>query len=226
MTDDWLDRFPGLRRFEPQALALLRREARVVDLPPGGRAFASGQPCQAYLFVVDGRLKVRLTGEGGREIVLYRAAPGETCILTTTALLSDDNYMAEGIAETPVRAIAIPAAAFRRLIAESAAFREFVFAMFAHRIMTLMQVVQDVAFGQVGPRLAAALLAGADPDDSLGRTHQDLAAELGTAREVVSRQLKAFERRGWVRLGRGRIAIAARDRLAAFAGGDENFDLL
>lgn len=213
MTESWLDAFPRLRALDPTALSLVRRSARAVSLPPGTIAFSSGQHCENYLFVTEGTVRVQLTGESGRDILLYRVGPGETCVLTTTALLADDNYMAEGTAETPVRAIALPATVFRRLMAESEPFRQFVFSTFGLRITALMQVIQGVAFGHIGPRLAAALLARAGDRREVEATHQDLAVELGTAREVVSRQLKEFERRGWVRLGRGRVELADRPAL-------------
>lgn len=217
MNDVWLDTFPRLRDLDAKAFDLLCRTAQNAELPPGAVAFSSGQACENYLFVTEGTVRVQLTGESGREILLYRVGPGETCVLTTTALLSDDNYMAEGIAETPVRAIALPAPVFRTLMAESEPFRQFVFSTFSLRITALMQVIQGVAFGHVGPRLAAALLARAGDRREVAGTHQDLAIELGTAREVVSRQLKEFERRGWVRLGRGRIELGDRPALRGMA---------
>lgn len=217
MTDAWLDSFPRLRALDAKALETLRRSALAVDLPPGAVAFSSGQACENYLFVTEGSVRVQLTGESGREIQLYRVGPGETCVLTTTALLSDDNYMAEGIAETPVRGTALPASVFRRLMAESEPFRQFVFSTFGLRITALMQVIQGVAFGHVGPRLAAVLLSRAGGRPDVEATHQDLAVELGTAREVVSRQLKEFERQGWVRLGRGRVELADRAALRGVA---------
>ncbi|MCK5623564.1 MAG: Crp/Fnr family transcriptional regulator [Alphaproteobacteria bacterium] len=217
MTDDWLDCFPQLRALEEGSLSLLKRSAHEVVLPTGAVAFASGQGCEAFLFLTAGTVRVQLTGEGGREILLYRVTSGETCVLTTSALLANENYMAEGIAETPVRAITLPAAAFRQLIADSAPFREFVFSTFGERITALVQVIQDVAFAHIAPRLAAALIARSSGGGEIELTHQELAVELGTAREVVSRQLKGFEQRGWVGLGRGRIRIADRDALENLA---------
>lgn len=217
MTDAWLDSFPQLRGLDAKAFELLRRSSMTAELPSGAVAFSSGQACENYLFVTDGTVRVQLTADSGREILLYRVGPGETCVLTTTALMSDDSYMAEGVAETPVRAIALPAPVFRRLMAESEPFRRFVFSTFSLRITALMQVIQGVAFGHIGPRLAAALLARGEGRKEVEATHQDLAVELGTAREVVSRQLKDFERRGWVRLGRGRIELSDRPALRGTA---------
>ncbi len=217
MRRGWLDSFPRLGELDATALERLRGSAREIELPAGTVAFSSGQACANYLFVTQGSVRVQLTAESGREIVLYRVGPGETCVLTTTALLADDNYMAEGVAETPVRAIALPAPLFRQLMAQSETFRQFVFSTFGQRVTALMQVIQGVAFGHIGPRLAALLLSRAEDRREIALTHQELAVELGTAREVVSRQLKEFERRGWVKLGRGRVALADRPALQALS---------
>lgn len=217
MTEDWLNCFPQLRALDEGPLSLLKQSMREVVLAPGAVAFASGQDCEVFLLLTAGSVRVQLTGEGGREILLYRVTPGETCVLTTSALLANENYMAEGIAETPVRAVAIPAVTFRQLIASSAPFREFAFSTFGERITALMQIIQDVAFGHIGPRLAAALIARSAGGGEIVLTHRELAVELGTAREVVSRQLKGFEQRGWVGLGRGRITIADRNALENLA---------
>jgi CRP/FNR family transcriptional regulator len=112
---------------------------------------------------------------------------------------------------------AIPADRFQRAVQASSAFRSFVFATFGDHPGSLITLVEEVAFGRVDARLARHLLDHADDGDSLLDTHQALAAELGTAREVVSRQLKGFEQRNLVRLQRGSITLLDRKRLGALA---------
>ena len=202
-----LDRFPALRQLSESALWLLERSARPVTVPPGTRIFEAGSPCGNYVMVASGRVRVQQVSESGREIVLYRVAGGETCILTTACLLAHEDYAAEAIAETEVSAVVVPRACFDQLLAESTRFRDFVFAAYASRLTDLLLLVKEVAFGHVDERLAERLLDLQDPSGGLSVTHQDLAVELGTAREVVSRQLKEFERRGCIRRERGRIDI-------------------
>jgi len=214
---DWIDRLPGLARLEPAARAAIERSARLVTLTKDSAVFHPGDSCQAFLLVLRGAVRVQQVAESGREIVLYRLSPGETCILTTACLLAHQPYAAEGIAESEVAALAIPEACFQRLLAESAAFRTFVFATYAARITDLMVLVQEVAFARIDCRLAHCLLDRGDAAGRVGLTHHELAVELGTAREVVSRQLKAFERRGWIRMERGRLAIEDRAALVALA---------
>ena len=202
-----LGRFPALQQLEEHALRLLEQSAIPVTLPPGAKAFEAGMPCGNYLMVASGRVRVQQVSESGREIVLYRLAGGESCVLTTACLLAHEDYAAEAIAETEVSALAVPRACFDRLLAESPRFRDFVFAAYASRLTDLLLLVEEVAFGHIDARLAERLLELRDPSGRLTLTHQELAVELGTAREVISRQLKEFERHGWVRRERGRIEI-------------------
>lgn len=208
MSSSWLDHFPPLKALEPETASALLKGAQIADLPEGQVVFRDGDECRNYLLVIDGSVRVRMTGESGREIVLYRVDAGETCVLTTACLLAHEAYSAEGITETPVRAVVIPAGLFLELLGRSAALREFVFATYGSRISDLMTLVEEVAFGRIDLRLARFLVERGAKGE-IESTHQALAVELGTAREVISRQLKDFERRGWVELSRGRIRILA-----------------
>ena len=192
--------------------------AREIRLPAGATAFHQGDGCASFLLVLDGAIKVLARSPAGREIVLYRVRPGETCVLTTSCLLAQGHYPAEGVAEAPVRALAIPVAAFQRGLDRSAPFRQFVFRTYGERLANIIALVEDLNFGPLKSRLARRLLQQA-VDDELQTTHQQLAAELGTAREVVSRQLKEFEQQGWISTGRGHIQL--RDRAALQALLDE-----
>ena len=139
---------------------------------------------------------------------------------TETALVGGTAYPAEGVAEERTRLAMLPAAAFDRAIGESAAFRRFVLSAISHRIADLMLLIEDVAFGRMDMRLSRLLLRRANGDGMLAATHQDLAVELGTAREVVSRLLKDFESRGLVRLGRGEVGLLDRARLQVLGAED------
>jgi len=203
----WLSDFAGLDQLDGWAAQRLSEAAHPATLAPGTTVFASGAPCMAYLMLTAGRVRVQQLGENGREIVLYRVAAGETCILTTACLLGGDHYPAEGITETPVRAKIVGRADFDALVARSARFRAFVFAGYGRRVAQLMRVIDDVTFRRIDGRLARLLVERRGEHDVVSMTHQGLAMELGSAREVVSRQLKSFERAGWIRLARGRIEV-------------------
>jgi len=221
MKRDWPAIFPGLlatgqTAMEADITALLDHAAEV-SLPARTAVFHQGDPCSNYLLVIEGSVKVITRTENGREIVLYRLGPGDSCVLTTSCLFGNSRYPAEGITETAVVALAIPADRFQRAVQRSGAFRSFVFASFSDHLGSLITLVEEVAFGRVDMRLARHLLDHAGTGDALHATHQELATELGTAREVISRQLKDFEQRELVRLQRGSITLLDRIRLGALA---------
>ena len=212
--NDWLAMFPELARLSDDHRARLRDRSPRLEIPAGTVVFAPGSPCGAYLLVLEGAVRVQMIADTGRQIVLYRVRRGESCILTTSALLGEEAYAAEGIVEATTTAVTVPRPVFDELLAGSDAFRRFVFAGYGRRVGELLATMQAAVFHRVEPRLARLLLAAVPP---IAATHQEIAAELGSAREVVSRHLKAFERRGLVRLGRGVVEILDRtglDRLA------------
>lgn len=214
---DWPARFGGLDRLDPAARTLLQRAATIVELPAGAVPFRPAQPCDGYLLVLSGAIRVQLLSESGREIVLYRVEAGQTCILTTACLMGGGDYPAEAVVESDVTAALLPGAAFEELLARSPAFRAFVFGAFGQRFADLMTVVDEVAFRRVDLRLARFLLDRMDAEHRLALSHHEIAAELGSVREVVSRQLKEFERRGWIALDRRRVEIRDAAALGALA---------
>ncbi|WP_420014025.1 Crp/Fnr family transcriptional regulator [Tateyamaria sp.] len=218
MTMDWVNRFPGLARLKPETRALLQSRSRNVEVEAGTMIFGPGKSPEHMLFLLDGSVRVQQVSETGHEIVLYRLPAGQSCVLTTACLLAYDDYSAEGIAETPVQAAAVPRDVFDDLVAQSKSFRDFVFAAFSKRLTDLFLIVDEVAFQRIDVRLAHKLIGLAEGQNSIATTHQKLSVELGTAREVISRQLQEFQRRGWVEQGRGVVRIIARDKLAQLAG--------
>lgn len=208
----WYAAIPALATLDGEARAILDR-ARLLTLPSGAVTFRPGAPCNAFIVLLEGVVRVRMISETGREIVLYRVEPGQTCILTTACLMSRREYSAEAIVDREVRAALIARGDFESLMAGSAGFREFVFSSFGERLADMFTVVDEVAFRRMDRRVARLLLDRGGPARTVALSHADLAVELGTAREVVSRQLKEFERRGWVELARGRITIRDREAL-------------
>ena len=208
--DMWLDRFAGLARLEPAIKAQLLARSAVVTAPAGTVIFGPGKSPENMLFLLAGTVRVQQVSDTGHEIVLYRIEAGESCVLTTACLLAYDDYAATGIAETDVRAAAVPRDVFDDLVAQSKSFRNFVFAAFSKQITDLFLMIDEVAFQRIDVRLADKLLKLSHGDDRIATTHQKLAVELGTAREVVSRQLQEFQRRGWIAQARGAVMIADR----------------
>lgn len=204
---DWTQRFDGLRALEPKVAQYLTTQSKLVTLPAKTTIFGHGQSPENMLLLLDGTVRVQQTSENGHEIVLYRINAGESCVLTTACLLSHETYSAEGISETKVNAVTIPRVAFDTLVGTSLVFRSFVFSAFSKRITELFTMIDEVAFQRIDVRLAQKLIALADPEGTVTTTHQMLSVELGTAREVISRQLQEFNRRGWIVQSRGKITI-------------------
>jgi CRP/FNR family transcriptional regulator, anaerobic regulatory protein len=222
MASDWIEDAPLLRRLDVPTKALLRDAAIRKQIPRGAVLFRPGDPCVQFPLIVSGTVRVQRVTESGREIVLYRVSNNETCILTTASLLSDDAYAAEGVAETDVVAQIVPAERFAGLMNVSAGFRGLVFDGYSKRIATLMSRIEEIVCTRINVRLAERLLALKGPDNRIAVTQQALAADLGTAREVVGRTLKGFERAGWVKLSRGGAEITDAAALRALADAERD----
>ena len=220
MNADWIEQFPGLSKLESAIRDVLTRKSAVVTVREGSVIFGPGKSPENLLLLLEGRVRVQQVSEAGREIVLYRVEAGQSCVLTTACLLAHEGYSAEGIAETDVRAVAIPRTVFDDLIAQSVTFRTFIFTAYSKRITDLFQIIEDIAFQRVDIRLAQKLLDLERGTGQIKATHQQLAAELGTAREVISRQLGEFQRRGWIRQSRGSVELVEPDGLERLAALD------
>ena len=208
--------FPALTDLPADLAQALAEQAKPMNAPAGTVLFDHGVACQALPLVLSGSIKVSKRADNGREIRLYGVHPGELCIVTVSCLLGDDPYPATGLAETPVSAVAVPRTLFMGLMASHAPFRDRVFSLFSERLTGLMQLVEEVAFRKLDQRLAAWLVARG-PD--ITASHQRIADELGSVREIVSRLLKQFEDQGWVRLGRERIVLADAEALRRLGAG-------
>lgn len=195
-------------------LTLARRVgAAPARLKAGDVIYRPGERARGWILVAKGRVKVGLTAENGREILLYRLGPGEACLLSTSALMADENLPAEAVAETDVEAFIVPAERFDRLIGEDAEFRREVLRGYASRVGGLVVMIEDVLFHALPQRLARWLIAHAR-EGVASATHQEIAGELGTAREVVTRVLRHFERDGLIAVERGHVRLIDADGLA------------
>jgi CRP/FNR family transcriptional regulator, anaerobic regulatory protein len=196
--------YPALATMPPDLLAaVLARDAQYADVPAGVPLFDEGAPCRGFPLVVSGEVRVARGTAQGRALELYRVTPGEVCVASASCLFDARPMQAHGVTTAPTQLVVISPDGFDRWCGH-APFRHFVFSIFAERLADLMALVEAVAFQRLDQRLADALLGhGA----VVHRTHQALAEELGTVREIVTRLLRRFERSGWLRLGRERIDV-------------------
>ena len=214
---DWTDRFKGTKALPRSVRDRLLNVALIRDHKKGYQVFGPENVPDSLIFLYEGAIRVSQTSGNGRDIVLYRVDAGESCVLTTACMLAEEAYNAEGIAETNIKVVALPKMSFDRLVAEEPAFRSFVFAAYSRRLIDLLRVVDDVAFGRIDVRLAERLLMLAGEDKEVAATHQEIASELGTAREVISRVLHDFQKRGLISQSRCRIALSDKSSLRAIA---------
>jgi CRP/FNR family transcriptional regulator len=209
-----LQLYPMLRELPAAQFENLLSNAAAMHLPAGTIMFEENQACQGFPLLLSGSIRVIKASSNGRELQLYRVCPGESCILTSSCLLGHTQYRARGIVDQDVDVVMLPPSAFRTLLSQYEPFRDYIFSLFSERLTDLMQLVSDVAFQKMDQRLAALLIAKPSP---IHITHQALADELGSVREIVSRLLKNFVDQGWVRLGREQIEIVDADSLKKFS---------
>lgn len=207
-----LQRYPMLQSAEE--LDAMLKSSTPLQLQADTVIFDENQPCQGFPLLLSGSLRVVKSSANGRELQLYRVKPGESCIMTSSCLLGDTRYLARGIVEEALEIVMLPAPHFHALLKKHDAFRTYVFRLFTERLTDMMELVTAVAFQKLDQRLASLLIAKPSP---IHTTHQAIADELGSAREIVSRLLKGFSEQGWVRLGREQITLTDVPALRKFA---------
>ncbi|HSI50272.1 MAG TPA: Crp/Fnr family transcriptional regulator [Ideonella sp.] len=199
-----LQQYPVLRETSSDMLDVLMASATRMSVPAGAMMFDENQPCMGFALLLSGSARVVKAAPNGRELHLYDVTPGEACILTSSCLLGRSAYRARCTVLQPAELVVLPPATFKLLFSASEAFREYVFSRYSERISDLLQLVSAVAFQKLDQRLAAWLAARPSP---IHITHQALADDLGSLREIVSRVLKNFAEQGWVELGRQQIDV-------------------
>lgn len=203
-----LGALPFLRDVEPAFAREFQQVTFWVRIPAGSEVFGEGDRCEALALLMSGVVRVYKIGETGREITLYRFGLGESCILTANAILSQQAFPAIAIVEQDAEAVLIPASVFRAWINRYESWRKFVFDLLSQRLATVMALVDEVAFRRLDARVAGLLLTqGGQARDLVTITHQEIASELGSSREVISRILEDFAAARLIRTGRGWVEI-------------------
>jgi len=213
----WLCFFPILNSIHTSTRNKMLENVIHLNISAGQMVFRDGESCQNYLLVLSGIVRVQKISQDGHEITLYRLRTGEACEITTTCLLANDYYHAEAVAESDVTAVLIPKKYFQAALVESPEFRDYVYKGVEGGINILLGLIEDVAFGPVDTRLAKDLILNKNRNNEVLTTHHEIASNLGTAREVVSRVLKRFEKKSWVKLQRGKIVILNPQAISSLA---------
>ncbi len=209
-----LTAYPVFRGLPSPLREELIAHTSVISLAQGAVVFDENQACHGFPLLLSGSVRVIKAAPSGRELLLYTVSPGESCILTTSCLLGDTQYHARGVVAEDVEMAILPPPVFKALADSHEPFRNYIFGLFSDRMTDLMQLVSAVAFQKLDQRLAALLVARPSP---IRTTHQALADELGSVREMVSRLLKNFSEQGWVTLGREQIEVVNGTALKKFS---------
>ena len=199
--------FTVLQRAEPQAAREFQQATFFAAFPAGKDIFVDGDRPDALALVTSGTVRVYMIGQSGREITLYRFGLGESCILTANAILNQQPFPALATVEQPIEAVMVPADAFRHWIRRYDVWREFFFDLLSQRLVSVLGLVEEVVFRRMDARVASLLLERGRACNPIAVTHQEIAADLGSSREVISRILESFAGAGAIRPTRGAIEI-------------------
>ena len=204
---------PMLGNASPSLLREFQQAASFTRIPEGRDVFSEGDRVDSIALLISGVVRVYKIGETGREITLYRFRSGESCILTANAILSQKNFPAVATVEEKAEAAMIPADTFRDWVRHYDLWRDFVFELLSQRLSSVMEIVEEVAFRRMDARVASLLINRGVRFNPINMTHQEIAAELGSSREVVSRILEDFVVQGMISATRGMITILSAESL-------------
>ena len=185
----------------------MRDTAQHLELEPGEWLFREGERARQFAAVGTGSIRVFRIGSTGRQITLYHVRGEESSLVGMLSVLLDRPVVATAQAEVASEVVVVPAAALREWVATSEAMRSFIFETMTRALVDVTSLLEDVAFRTIESRLVDLLVTHADDEHLIRMRHDEIAAELGTAREVVSRLLEGFERQGAIVLSRGRIRL-------------------
>lgn len=200
--------FPFLRGADTEIRNQILAHAVIARIPKGKIIFLEGDECSQLALILSGVVRVYKPAESGREITLYRLLRGESCVLTASCIFSKGRFTAVAVTEEDVEAAMVPAGIFRDWIRRHDIWRGYIFDLLSKRLAEIIATIEEVAFRRMDIRIAEHILRLAVANDKeIRTTHHDIAMELGTSREVVSRILKQFEYEKLISLGRGTISI-------------------
>jgi len=188
-------------------ILILSQGASLIEAPANHRLFASGDVCENFVLIVEGTARVQISSRTGREMILFRLEAGQSCALTTSCLLTNSPYYAEGITETPVKLISISASDFLSAISNYPKLAKTLLENYAQRIGQLTGVIDKMMSRDLTTELKTLLLERVDDKKHINLSHQKIADELGSSREVISRKLKTMEKSGLLKLSRGKITL-------------------
>ena len=214
-TIDWHLLYPQLASIADPAWIEAIQHLEPITVPGGTQAYVTGDECRNFLLLLNGNIRIYASGRGGREIVLYRIQPGEFCILSLVSFLQGSTFPANAVTENQVQALVMDRNIFIRAMKKSPALNDIMMMELSNRFLESINHVQELAFEPLDMRLANLLCRRFREKHGLSIeiTHNQLAQELGTTREVASRMLKDLERGNYIRLSRGKVSLYDNDAI-------------
>ncbi len=211
--------YPELANIKEKIWTDAIEHARLLEARPETTLFSGSVSCNNFMLILEGTIRIYQTAEDGREITLYRIEAGNLCILSLNSLLKKQSFTAIAQTESDVKALVLSSENFKLMMDKIEPFRDFVVSTLTERLCETIYLIQDTAFNHLNMRLACMLggLFERNHGPILKITHQELAFELGTTREVISRILKEFEKQNCVKLSRGYIELASAEGLQWFS---------
>jgi CRP/FNR family transcriptional regulator len=207
---------PFFENAEDELVRDFRRYAVTKTINKGQFLTIEGDRCGYFPIVKSGIVRVYKLGENGQEFTLYRINPGESCILTISCILSNNQFPALAFIEEDCELILIPSEIFNSWVKKYSLWNEYVFGYMSSILNKVISVIESFVFTRTDFRIIEFLLKhSVEPGDEIILTHQNIANELGTAREVVSRILKNLEKEKVIEIARGKIKIINIKKLKA-----------
>jgi len=211
--------FPSLQRLDSLAVSELQQTAYYVQLPATRTVFAEGDCAESLALIIAGTVRVYKTGRTGREITLYRFSAGESCILSVNAILNNQPFPANAVVEWAVESVMLPGAVFQDWVKRYPVWRDFAFSLLSLHLASVLQLVDELVFRRMDARVASLLQQRSHLHNPIWITHHEIAAELGSSREVISRILESFAASGLIRSSRGAVEVLDFDILQMLSVG-------
>ena len=210
--------FPFLNKLSSKEKNTFLTQVQPINLAKNRSIYFEGDFCQSLPLIISGSVRIYKLGDGGREITLYYLEPGDSCVLTASSIMSQKCFPAFAVTKSDVEAITIPASSLRTWVRYNPIWQDYICELFSHRLASVIEIVEEVAFRRMDCRIASYLLKiGNTRAETISKTHLEIAQELGTSREVVSRILKNFEKEGLIFLSRKMIQLNNWEKLEVIA---------
>jgi len=217
--NEFSQHFPFIQQTATEFTETFYSQAQHVEIPAGTTIIEEGQNCAHLVMVTDGVARVYKLSPSGREVTLYRIHAGESCVLTASCIMNQDSFPAMAEVESTIRGLLISPKNVRDWFCQDPEWQKFIFGLLSHRLASIISVVEEVAFKRIDVRLAEQFVRSIEKgDERINKTHAELAADVGSSREVVSRILRDFSQRDLISSGRGFIEILDQEGIRSLAG--------